>query len=189
MVTLLDCRQTITPSAGIVEACSGGIQILSGWLGLVSFKKSEPRLFEVLLPGDRLPNDITAERFYAVALTSVSLSNCEALDGGLASRLMRHCFRLSQFDARERMADFLLDIARRLPMAGRDTRWSYQLPLSQSQLGEILGMSAVQVSRSLKQLQAEGLIKQSHRKITILEPEKIAATVGLTLHAFSDATF
>jgi len=87
--------------------------------------------------------------------------------------LIRHCFRLSQYSATQRLADLLLDIQRRLHAANCISGTSYLLPLAQHQLGELLGMSAVHVNRSLQALRP--MIRFEKHHIHIDQPEKFAA--------------
>ncbi len=48
--------------------------------------------------------------------------------------------------------------ARRLEVAGLGTTTGYRLPMTQEQIADCAGLTAVHVNRTLKQLEAEGLI-------------------------------
>jgi hypothetical protein len=67
-----------------------------------------------------------------------------------AQPFIRQAFRLSQYDAPRRVEDFLFDAYRRLLKANVIARPRYPLPLTQALLGELLGISAVHVSRVCK---------------------------------------
>ncbi|MEG8024690.1 helix-turn-helix domain-containing protein [Sphingomonas aurantiaca] len=42
----------------------------------------------------------------------------------------------------------------------------YELPMSQEQLGDALGLTAVHVNRTIKSLEADGLISRNRRRIS-----------------------
>ncbi len=75
-------------------------------------------------------------------------------------RLHNWVVGLGQGDAIERAAMLVLDIRARLMIAGAmalDER-SFQWPLTQSQLGDCLGLTAVHVNRVLRVLREEGIV-------------------------------
>jgi CRP-like cAMP-binding protein len=61
-------------------------------------------------------------------------------------------------DARTRMAHLLCEFSLRLQVAGLCGADGYELPMTQEQLADTTGLTAVHVNRTLKALQAEGLI-------------------------------
>jgi CRP-like cAMP-binding protein len=70
-------------------------------------------------------------------------------------------------NAKERIGHLLCEIARRLEVAGLGTTEGYQLPMTQEQLADATGLTPVHVNRSLKALEAEGLIVREKRYIGI----------------------
>jgi CRP-like cAMP-binding protein len=70
-------------------------------------------------------------------------------------------------DARRRIAHLLCEFARRLEVAGLGSTEGYQLPMTQEQLADATGLTPVHVNRSLKALEAEGLIVREKRHIKI----------------------
>jgi CRP-like cAMP-binding protein len=78
-------------------------------------------------------------------------------------------------DARTRIAHVLCEFALRLKLAGLGEQTGYQLPMTQEQLGDVTGLTSVHVNRTLKSLEAEGLIERiSPRSITIGDWKKLA---------------
>jgi CRP-like cAMP-binding protein len=78
-------------------------------------------------------------------------------------------------DARTRIAHLLCEIALRLKVAGMGEQTGYQLPMTQEQLGDATGLTSVHVNRTLKLLEAEGLIERlSPRSITIGDWKKLS---------------
>jgi len=78
-------------------------------------------------------------------------------------------------NARTRLSHLLCEFALRLKLAGLGHDNGYELPMTQEQLADATGMTAVHVNRSLKLLEAEGLIERSNpRAIHIGDWRKLA---------------
>ena len=78
-------------------------------------------------------------------------------------------------DARTRIAHVLCEFALRLKVAGLGEQTGYQLPMTQEQLGDATGLTSVHVNRTLKSLEADGLIERlSPRSITIGDWKKLS---------------
>jgi CRP-like cAMP-binding protein len=69
-------------------------------------------------------------------------------------------------NARARLAHVLCEFAIRLDSAGLATELGYELPVTQEQLADVLGLTPVHVNRTLKALEAEGLIKRTKRSVS-----------------------
>ena len=69
-------------------------------------------------------------------------------------------------DARARLAHLLCEFTTRLDAQGLGDGGRYDLSMSQEQLGDALGLTAVHVNRTIKQLEAEGLIVRDKRWIS-----------------------
>jgi CRP-like cAMP-binding protein len=79
-------------------------------------------------------------------------------------------------DARTRLAHVLCEFALRLKVAGLGEQTDYELPMTQEQIADATGLTPVHVNRTLKQLQADGLIERSSpRSIIIGDWKKLAA--------------
>ena len=70
-------------------------------------------------------------------------------------------------DARTRAAHMLCEFALRLETAGLGERCNYQLPMTQEQLADALGLTSVHVNRTLMALAGDGLITRSQRSVRI----------------------
>jgi CRP-like cAMP-binding protein len=70
-------------------------------------------------------------------------------------------------DSRARMAHLLCELALRQQAAGIAEPLSYELPMTQEQLADTLGLTPVHVNRTLKALEAECLIRRDRRLLTI----------------------
>ena len=78
-------------------------------------------------------------------------------------------------DAKTRIAHLLCEFALRLKVAGLGEADNYQLPMTQEQLGDAVGLTAVHVNRMLRDLQRDGLIERTDlRFIQIGDWRKLA---------------
>ncbi|MEA2782309.1 MAG: hypothetical protein QOK29_3853 [Rhodospirillaceae bacterium] len=69
----------------------------------------------------------------------------------------------------ERIAHFILETHVRLQAVGYATERSFEMPLSQESIGDVVGLSAPHVNRMLSELRSEGLIAMSGHQMTILD--------------------
>ncbi len=143
------------------------------------------------LPGDFVGLEADTEhRTHAQALgpTRVKvlrrtrLSALAASDGGLGRALWRasldafrrsedHAMILARQGATERVAVFLLDYAERV-----GTVDVIDLPMSRQDIADYLGLTIHTVSRTLSQLQADGLISaRSSRQVRLLRRDRLDA--------------
>jgi len=72
-------------------------------------------------------------------------------------------------DSRTRVAHLLCEFSLRLETAGLASNHRYELPMTQEQLADAVGLTSVHVNRVLKKLGAEGLISRDKRSITITD--------------------
>jgi CRP-like cAMP-binding protein len=70
-------------------------------------------------------------------------------------------------DARTRTAHLLCEFALRLVAVGLGERCHYELPMTQEQLADALGLTSVHTNRTLKNLTEGGLITRTHRSVRI----------------------
>jgi CRP-like cAMP-binding protein len=69
-------------------------------------------------------------------------------------------------DSRTRVAHLLCEFAVRLEALGLADEYGYELPMTQEQLADATGLTPVHINRTLKALQAEGLIVRNKRKVS-----------------------
>jgi CRP-like cAMP-binding protein len=78
-------------------------------------------------------------------------------------------------DARTRIAHLLCEFSLRLEVAGLGENGEYELPMTQEQLGDATGLTSVHVNRTIKLLEAAGLINRANpRSIHIGDWRKLA---------------
>jgi CRP-like cAMP-binding protein len=69
-------------------------------------------------------------------------------------------------DARTRLAHLLCEFAVRLDAQGLAEDYGYELPMTQEQLADVLGLTSVHINRTVKSLEADGLISRKGRSIS-----------------------
>jgi CRP-like cAMP-binding protein len=70
-------------------------------------------------------------------------------------------------DSRARVAHLLCELSLRMEAAGLARARRYELPMTQEQLADAVGLTSVHVNRVLRQLAEEGLISRDRRSIAI----------------------
>jgi CRP/FNR family transcriptional regulator len=81
---------------------------------------------------------------------------------------------LGRNSARGRVAALLLWIASRLRFADLPVDEGFALPLTQEEIGDLTGLTAVHVNRTMRVLGEQSLISRSGNMLTILQPERLA---------------
>ena len=69
-------------------------------------------------------------------------------------------------DAKMRVAHLLCELGVRLDVEELSNEYRYELPMTQEQLADAVGLTPVHVNRTLKALEADGLIVRSKRSIS-----------------------
>lgn len=77
-------------------------------------------------------------------------------------------------DAVTRVAHLLCEFAYRLDAVGIGSACNYELPMTQEQLADTVGLTSVHVNRTLKGLEASGLITRSRRSVVIDDLARLA---------------
>jgi CRP-like cAMP-binding protein len=81
-------------------------------------------------------------------------------------------------DARARVAHIFCEFARRLEVAGLADSGGYEFPMTQEQLADATGLTAVHVNRTLKALEKEGLLEREKRHVRIPNWERLRSVAG-----------
>jgi CRP-like cAMP-binding protein len=75
--------------------------------------------------------------------------------------------------AEERIGHLLCELLLRLRAVGLANSDHYELPLTQNDLAETMGLSAVHMNRVLQDLRRQGLIELKHKQLVILDFERL----------------
>lgn len=112
----------------------------------------------------------------AVALASPAITRAfwiySAID---AAMLQRSAMSLARRDAQSRLAHLLCEMGMRIEYAGEGERTEFVLELTQTHMGDVLGLTPVHVNRTLKSLRSSGVVQIDGRIYRIADWERLAA--------------
>jgi CRP-like cAMP-binding protein len=86
-----------------------------------------------------------------------------------------HVVVVARKSAPERIAHFLLELLTRLQMVGLADERSYDMPLSQEAIGDVLGLSPAYVNRVLRRLTDDGMMTIKNQRVIINDVDELAA--------------
>jgi CRP/FNR family transcriptional regulator len=101
----------------------------------------------------------------ALALTAIDQAERAAMTDRLAG--------LGRTSAQARIAAVLLDLRDRLRRTGEDVASGFTLPLTQEEIGDASGLTAVHVNRMLRQLEDMGLIVRTGTRVTLSDETRL----------------
>ena len=90
-----------------------------------------------------------------------------------ASMLRELILNIGRRDARARLAHFLCEFAVRTGGTDKINNRSFELPLTQEQLGDALGLTAVHINRMLQLLTRDGLIARDAKSIRFVDWDRL----------------
>lgn len=151
----------------------GRAEIVQGW-ALVYFTS---RPVALLGKGDQITYQFLCTPFEIVEIEKLDIREVPAADATglpcqIIGQLARHSARLS-VQALVRVSDLLCEAAKKW---GRDDQGkiTFNLPLSQTQLAELLGMSAVHMNRTLQELKRRGLLDTTKGRFAVRDISSLA---------------
>ena len=101
----------------------------------------------------------------ALALTALDQAERAAMTDRLAG--------LGRTSAQARIAAVLLDLRDRLRRTGEDVASGFTLPLTQEEIGDASGLTAVHVNRMLRQLEDMGLIVRQGSRVILADETRL----------------
>ncbi|WP_162935627.1 Crp/Fnr family transcriptional regulator [Tsuneonella amylolytica] len=121
-----------------------------------------------------LPRDALARLFrdfprLAAVLYGISAAEQVAMADRVAS--------LGRTDGLTRVATLLLDIRSRLRLIDGAPNTAFELPLTQQDLGDAVGLTKTHVNRTLRQMEADGWIEREGRLIRLLDADALAQRI------------
>jgi CRP/FNR family transcriptional regulator, anaerobic regulatory protein len=185
------------------DICTTYFIVLNGWLALcVLFDDDSCQILDFALPGavlgfQQTPNVpmyhsarcLSVVRVYAFPRRKLDMiieTNprlaillCRQITANEA-RAHDHLANIGLRDARQRTAHLLLElyvrVRQRLPVERGEI---FELPLSQEQIGNALGLTYVHVCRTLRVLREQKIVRLSKHRLEIIDPEAFIATAGI----------
>ena len=95
-----------------------------------------------------------------------------------AATLREWLVNLGQRAAEERIAHLFCELHLRLQSVGLANGGQFSLPLTQTELGDTMGVSTVHANRALKELRGEGLISFKAGKVVIHDLDRLKQMSG-----------
>ncbi|MCE8036507.1 Crp/Fnr family transcriptional regulator [Halomonas sp. MCCC 1A11062] len=161
---------------------NGSMQILKVYLpgdiiGMRDFGFAR-RLAGVAMINDGVISPFTHQQLFELigrspALAASIIATVVRQQAMLTERLVY----LGRYAAHERLAHFLYELYLRLKRIGAVTDNGFVMPLSQEQVGDALGLSAVHVSRTFSMLRDEGLVVRDRQHVVLPDPQALARLV------------
>ena len=90
-----------------------------------------------------------------------------------ASMFREWTLNVGRREAPVRLAHLLCELAVRLEAQGLADTYGYEIPMTQEQLADALGLTPVHVNRTLKALESEGLISRDKRRVNFPDWERM----------------
>jgi CRP-like cAMP-binding protein len=170
------------------QANASAFILVDGWAcSYKSLPDGERQIVDIQIPGDFLGLRSILFRTSDHSISAVTrVETCEVLSGDLldafsqaprlatavlwaASRdeamVVEHLVNLGRLSAEERLAHFLLELAERLKLVGQGDETGFDCPLTQYHLADALGLSAVHVNRTLRELREAGLVSVKRGRV------------------------
>jgi CRP-like cAMP-binding protein len=81
---------------------------------------------------------------------------------------------VGQRPAPSRLAHTVVELRRRLAVTGRAAGDTFDMPLTQEQISEALGITPVHANRIIRQLRDDGIVDINRGRVTVLDETKLA---------------
>lgn len=85
---------------------------------------------------------------------------------------------VGQRPAPARLAHVIVELRERLKVIGRVDGANFEMPLTQEQIGEALGITPVHANRVIKQLRQDGVVELHRGRVTVLDEGKLLELAG-----------
>jgi CRP-like cAMP-binding protein len=92
--------------------------------------------------------------------------------------VVEHLVNIGRRSALERMAHFFMELAERLSLVGQATEAEFKCPLSQFVIADALGLTAIHVNRTLRQLRDQDLLTVRKGSVRIHDLARLRKLAG-----------
>lgn len=183
------------------DECSHVFLLQTGWVASsADLPDGKRQISKIHLPGDvmgapSLPltkasetltalTDCQVRKVSAVELAQVFGQPRLAMVFFLAAQeervfLIDRLLTIGRLLGRARLAAFLLHIHDRLKIAQSDHPPVFDLPLTQEQIGDVLGLTPVHVNRVLRALEDDGLIARENGRVELRDLDQLRRITGM----------
>lgn len=143
-------------------------------LGMRDFSFSQ-RLAGVAMITDGVICPFDYQQLLSIFHRSVNLTvGFFAIASRQQAMLTERMICLARRTAQQRLAHFLYEMYLRLERIGAVHEGKFCLPLSQEQIGEVIGLSTVHVSRTFTSFREEGLVRRERHQVALPNPQALA---------------
>lgn len=193
------------------DSVGGVFFLLKGWVSASMMMRGGRRqIVKVHLPGDMLGFPSLSLEHAGESLEAITDARVCTVSGPALGRLlteaprlavglmlstqkeridlMRQLSWLGATSSTERLAAFLLDLHDRLAAAGMAEDGSFDFPLTQQQVGELLGLTPVHINRTFRYLDGTDCIARSRGRITIADFHGLRALSASSPAGFAGRT-
>lgn len=87
---------------------------------------------------------------------------------------------LGRKTAIERISSLLVEFMDRMKHTGRAQAERFPMPLTQSEIGDVVGLTPIHVNRVIKDLKTRGIIEARSRFVTVLDQNELRAIANTT---------
>jgi CRP-like cAMP-binding protein len=199
----LDATRRIVPQGSTLVAPAPALHTLhGGWACRIREWPDGRRIIsEIYVPGDLIGLDSAlrvrpSDEVVAIQPATVQTLRADVVPELLAQtstatyfawllseaqrRADRRAEQLARFDAVERLAEMLVDLHERLHRRELSTPSSFNLPLTQQQIADYLGITVVHVNRSLRLLREEKIAAVDRHDVIIRSMARLRQFAGRT---------
>jgi CRP-like cAMP-binding protein len=118
--------------------------------------------------------EIEREALQQLVLERPAIGRAMWIDSLVDASIFREwVLNVGRRNARARVAHLLCEVALRMEAAGIAEHHRYELPMTQEQLGDAVGLTSVHVNRTLKSLVEDGLIHRDKRYLKFSDWERL----------------
>jgi CRP/FNR family transcriptional regulator, anaerobic regulatory protein len=93
--------------------------------------------------------------------------------------LMDRLAAIGRLDALHRIAGLLIHLHERQVLLGRDPSGPIEMPLTQDQIADLLGLTPIHVNRTLRRMDLEGYVERKRGSVELRRFADLRAMVGL----------
>ena len=125
--------------------------------------------------------DFSLRRVQEIAFEHAEIGRALWTEALVSSSIAREwIMNAGRREAHQAIAHLLCEMALRLDATGENNIRAYDLPMTQSQLGDVLGISLVHVNRTLMTLVQGGLVERRRSKMVILDYNALQDVAGFS---------
>jgi CRP-like cAMP-binding protein len=130
----------------------------------------EYAVFSVTAVGDMSLHHVPLDAFADLCMSRPNIATALVWFAAREAAIYaEHIIDTGRREPLERLAHFLLEMLNRLQAVGCASENSFEMPLSQEGIGDVVGLSGPHVNRMLAELRNQGLIAVHGHKVTVLD--------------------